>query len=89
MTLARFDLVFYQKYYVNKKRLVDYPNLWNYAKDLYSHPAFGKNTDFDSMRKRFYYVDHTPFEYFPRIVPKGPDMSIWEEPNDRAAKFAK
>lgn len=89
VTLARFDLVFYQKYYVNKKRLVDYPNLWNYAKDLYSHPAFGKNTDFDSMRKRFYYVDHTPFEDFPRIVPKGPDMSIWEEPNDRAAKFAK
>lgn len=41
------------------------------------------------MRKRFYYVDHTSFEDFPRIVPKGPDMSIWEEPNDRAAKFAK
>ena len=81
--------MFYQKYYVNKKRLVDYPNLWNYAKDLYSNPAFGGNTDFDSMRKRFYYVDHTPYEDFPRIVPKGPDMSIWEEPNDRAEKFGK
>lgn len=89
VTLSRFDLVFYQKYFVNKKRLVDYPNLWNYAKDLYSNPAFGGNTDFDSMRKRFYYVDHTPFADFPRIVPKGPDMSIWEETNDRAAKFGK
>jgi len=88
-TLARFDLVFYQKYLVNKKRLVDYPNLWNYAKDLYSNPAFGGTTDFDSMRKRFYYVDHTPFEDLPRLVPKGPDDSIWLEPNDRAEKFGK
>lgn len=88
-TLSRFDLVFYQKYLVNKKRLVDYPNLWNYAKDLYSNPAFKNNTDFDSMRKRFYYVDHTPFADLKRLVPKGPDMAIWEEPNDRAEKFAK
>ena len=88
-TLARFDLVFYQKYLVNKKRLVDYPNLWNYAKDLYSNPAFGGTTDFDSMRKRFYYVDHTPFEDLPRLIPKGPDDSIWLEPNDRAEKFGK
>ncbi len=41
------------------------------------------------MRKRFYYVDHTPFEDLPRLVPKGPDDSIWLEPNDRAEKFGK
>ncbi|WP_413627900.1 glutathione S-transferase C-terminal domain-containing protein [Fructilactobacillus vespulae] len=89
VTLARFDLVFYQKYYVNKKRLVDYPNLWNYAKDLYSIPAFGKNTNFTSMRQRFYEIDHTPQADLPRIIPIGPDDSIWEEPNDRAEKFGK
>lgn len=83
VTLARFDLVFYQKYFVNKKRLIDYPNLWNYTKDLYSIPAFKNNTDFDAMKKRFYYVDHTPFKDFPRLVPKGPDLEIWNEPNDR------
>lgn len=83
VTLSRFDLVFYQKYFVNKKRLVDYPNLWNYAKDLYSIPAFKNNTDFDAMKKRFYYVDHTPFKDFPRLIPKGPDASLWEEPNNR------
>lgn len=87
VTLSRFDLVFYQKYFVNKKRLVDYPNLWNYAKDLYSIPAFGQNTDFDSMRKRFYEVDHTPQSDLPRIIPIGPDDHIWEEQNDRAEKF--
>lgn len=83
VTLSRFDLVFYQKYFVNKKRLVDYPNLWNYTKDLYSIPAFQRNTDFDAMKKRFYYVDHTPFADFPRLVPKGPDLDIWTEPHDR------
>jgi putative glutathione S-transferase len=79
----------YQKYMVNKKRLVDYPNLWNYAKDLYSNPAFGGTTDFDAIRKRYYFVDHTPFEDLPRIIPKGPDLSVWNEPNDRAEKFGK
>lgn len=83
VTLARFDLVFYQKYYVNKKRLIDYPNLWNYTKDLYSIPAFKSNTDFDSMKKRFFQVDHTPLSDLPRIIPKGPDLAIWEKPNDR------
>lgn len=83
VTLARFDLVFYQKYYVNKKRLVDYPNLWNYTKDLYTIPAFKNNTDFDSMKKRFYQVDHTPQTDLLRIIPKGPDLAIWNAPNDR------
>ncbi|MFK8244052.1 glutathione S-transferase C-terminal domain-containing protein [Leuconostoc mesenteroides] len=87
VTLSRFDLVFYQKYFVNKKRLVDYPNLWNYAKDLYAIPAFGDNTNFESMRQRFYEVDHTPQEDLPRIIPLGPDDNIWEEANDRAEKF--
>ena len=41
------------------------------------------------MRKRFYYVDHTPFTDLKRIVPKGPDDSRWQEPNDRAEKFAR
>ncbi|ANZ64545.1 glutathione-dependent reductase [Secundilactobacillus paracollinoides] len=83
VTLARFDVVFYQKYYVNKKRLVDYPNLWNYTKDLYSLPAFKNNTDFDAIKKRFYQVDHTPQFDLPRIIPNGPDLSIWTAPNDR------
>ncbi|ETI99794.1 MAG: hypothetical protein Q619_VDC00409G0002, partial [Veillonella dispar DORA_11] len=31
----------------------------------------------------------SPFEDLPRLVPKGPDDSIWLEPNDRAEKFGK
>ena len=41
------------------------------------------------MRKRFYYVDYTPFEDLPPPHSKGPDDSIWLEPNDRAEKFGK
>ena len=83
VVLIWFDIVDYQKFYLNKKRLIDYPNLWNYAKDLYSIPAFKKNTGFEDIKKRVYYLDHTPFKDFPRLIPKGPDLSIWEEPNDR------
>lgn len=85
--LIWFDIVDYQKLYLNKKRLIDYPNLWNYAKDLYSIPGFKNNTGFEDIKQRVYYVDHTPFKDFPRLVPKGPDLSVWEEPNDRAEKF--
>ena len=72
-TLARFDLVFYQNTWLIKtpRRLSKPLEL---REGLVLNPAFGGTTDFDSMRKRFYYVDHTPFEDLPRLVPKGPTI---------------
>ena len=29
----------------NRKRIVDYPNIWGYLRDLYSMPAFGETTN--------------------------------------------
>ena len=29
----------------NKKRIVDYPNLWGYLRDLYQTPGFGDTTN--------------------------------------------
>ena len=34
-TLVRFDAVYYGHFKTNRKRLVDYPNLWVYTRDLY------------------------------------------------------
>ena len=28
----------------NKKRIMDYPNLWDYARDIYQHDGIGKST---------------------------------------------
>jgi putative glutathione S-transferase len=80
-TLARFDAVYHYHFKCNLRRLVDYPNLWGYARDLYQRPAFGDTTNFDHI-KRHYYITH-PTINPTRIVPKGP-LIDWTAPHDRA-----
>lgn len=77
VTLARFDVAYYNGFLVNKKMLKDYPNLWRYARDLYSIPAFGKTTDFEAIKKHYHLcaVATNPN----KILPKGPDTDIWKE----------
>jgi glutathionyl-hydroquinone reductase len=70
VTLARFDAVYYSHFKCNLRRLTDYPNLWAYARDLYSLPAFRHTTHFDHI-KRHYYMTH-PHLNPSRIVPDGP-----------------
>ena len=38
-TLVRFDAVYYSHFKCNLRRIVDYPNLWNYLRDLYQVPG--------------------------------------------------
>ena len=79
-TLARFDAVYYSHFKCNLRRLTDYENLWAYARDLYSVPAFGETTNFDHI-KRHYYV--TQRNINPSgIVPKGPVID-WTVPHGR------
>lgn len=81
VTLARFDAVYHGHFKCNKRKLIEYPNLWSYARDLYSLSAFRDTTNFDHI-KRHYYMTH-PTLNPTRIVPKGPDTD-WTEPNNRA-----
>jgi putative glutathione S-transferase len=46
VTLARLDIRYTQQLGHTKHRLIDYPNLWPYARDLYQIPAFRNNTYF-------------------------------------------
>ena len=70
VTLVRFDCVYYSHFKTNLRRIVDYPNLWGYARELYQIPTFGESTYFDQI-KRHYYVTH-PHINPTRIVPAGP-----------------
>ncbi|HYF65186.1 MAG TPA: glutathione S-transferase family protein [Herpetosiphonaceae bacterium] len=79
-TLARFDAVYHGHFKCNLRRLVDYPNLWAYARDLYQRPGFGETVDFDHI-KRHYYMTH-PAINPTRIVPLGPIMD-WTAPHGR------
>ena len=81
VTLARFNAVYHYHFKVNLRRLTDYPNLWGYARDLYSLPAFRNTTNFDHI-KRHYYTTH-PHINPARIIPDGPLLD-WAAPHDRA-----
>jgi len=81
VTLARFDAVYVTHFKANLRRLADYPNLWPYARDLYSIPAFGGTTDFGHI-KRHYYGTHPHLNPL-RIVPAGP-IQDWDAPQQRA-----
>lgn len=80
VTLVRFDPVYFGHFKCNLRRLVDYPNLWEYARDLYQRPGFGDTTNFDHI-KRHYYGTHPQLNPT-GIVPKGPAMD-WLAPHDR------
>ncbi len=81
VTLARFDVAYFNGFRVNERMLKDYPNLWGYARDLYAEDAFGKNTHFDAIKKHYHLccLKTNP----DNILPLGPDLSLWEEPANR------
>ncbi len=85
VTLARFDTAYYFAFKTNRNRLSEFENLWNYAKDLYSIPAFKEATDFDSIKKGYLLGNHAHNPY--GILPLGPDLSIWDEAHNRKEKF--
>lgn len=79
-TLFRFDSVYHGHFKCNLKRLVDYPNLWNYLKDVYQYPGVAETCNLDHI-KRHYYMSQTAINPN-RIVPKGPILNF-AEPHDR------
>jgi glutathionyl-hydroquinone reductase len=79
-TLFRFDAVYYVHFKCNIRRIIDYPNLWNYLKDLYQYPGVKATCNLDHI-KRHYYRSH-PKVNPTRIVPKGPEINF-DEPHNR------
>ncbi|MDX1524536.1 MAG: glutathione S-transferase C-terminal domain-containing protein, partial [Anaerolineae bacterium] len=79
-TLVRFDAVYFVHFKCNLRRLVDYPNLWAYARDLYQRDGFGETVNFDHI-KRHYYLTHQQLNPS-RIVPLGPVVD-WTQPHRR------
>ncbi|HEU4534468.1 MAG TPA: glutathione S-transferase family protein, partial [Polyangiaceae bacterium] len=69
-TLVRFDWVYHGHFKCNLKRLVDYPNLFPYARELYQTPGVAP-TVHERHIKEHYYRSH-PTVNPTRIVPAGP-----------------
>jgi glutathionyl-hydroquinone reductase len=79
-TLVRFDPVYVGHFKCNLRRLVEYPNLWPYARELYQHPGVAETVDFHHI-KQHYYGSHETVNPT-GIVPKGP-LIDWAEPHGR------
>jgi len=46
-TLIRFDVAYHGAFKCNRRRLVDYPNLWAYVRELYQSPGVAETVDLD------------------------------------------
>jgi putative glutathione S-transferase len=79
-TLIRFDVVYYGHFKCNKKRISDYPHLYNYLKAIYQVPEIRETCHFDHI-KEHYYLSHTWINPT-KIVPKGPELDL-DSPHNR------
>ncbi|HEY5811285.1 MAG TPA: glutathione S-transferase C-terminal domain-containing protein, partial [Terrimicrobiaceae bacterium] len=73
-TLIRFDAVYHGHFKCNVRRIVDYPNLDGYLRDLYQQPGIAETVNFDHI-KRHYYVTHDDINPT-QIVPIGPQLDL-------------
>jgi putative glutathione S-transferase len=80
-TLIRFDPVYHGHFKCNVRRIIDYPNLSGYLRDLYQHPGVRDTVHIDHI-KRHYYVTHDEINPT-RIVPIGPAQDL-DAPHGRA-----
>lgn len=83
-TLVRFDVAYHSAFRCNRQRIVDYPNLWAYTRDLYQQPGVAETVTPDIYRRGY----HSPSpERNPLgIVPVGPEINFMA-PHDRDKKI--
>lgn len=79
-TLVRFDPVYVGHFKCNMRRIVDYPNLWAYTRDVYQRPGVAETVNFEHI-KRHYYESH-PTVNPSGVVPLGPELDFGA-PHDR------
>ena len=73
-TLVRFDPVYFSHFKCNVRRIIDYPNLWGFTRELYQHAGVSETTNFEHIKKH-YYQSHDRINPT-RIVPIGPDIDF-------------
>lgn len=71
-TLLRFDPVYHTHFKCNLRRVIDYPNLWGFVRDLYQLPGIASTVHIDFI-KRHYYGSHANLNPT-GIVPIGPKL---------------
>jgi putative glutathione S-transferase len=73
-TLVRFDAVYYGHFKCNRRRLIDYPLLWGYVRELHDVPKIAATIHLDHI-KTHYYGSHRTINPT-GVVPKGPEIDF-------------
>jgi putative glutathione S-transferase len=76
-TLVRFDHVYHTHFKCNRRAIHEYPNLWNYTKELYQLPGIAQTVNVEHIVEHYYrsHGDVNP----KRLVPTGPDIDFSAE----------
>jgi putative glutathione S-transferase len=69
-TLLRFDPVYHLHFKCNRRRIIDYPNLWGYTRELYQMPRIAETVNMDHIVRHYHYSHDTINPN--RIIPINP-----------------
>jgi putative glutathione S-transferase len=81
-TLVRFDEVYHGHFKCNRRRIVDYPNLWGFTREIFQLPGIAATVNMEHI-KRHYYESHQTINPT-GVVPIGPAPDF-AAPHDRGA----
>lgn len=73
-TLIRFDSVYVSHFKCALRRIVDYPNLWAYTRDIFQLPGISETVDIDYNKAHYYGSHDTVNPHL--IIPIGPEVDF-------------
>ncbi|WP_380054790.1 glutathione S-transferase family protein [Falsihalocynthiibacter sp. SS001] len=79
-TLVRFDPVYHLHFKCNRKRIIDYPNIWAFTRELYQVPNVASTVNMDHIVRHYHYSHDTINPN--RIIPINPVLDF-DEPHGR------
>ncbi|WP_121065598.1 glutathione S-transferase family protein [Chachezhania antarctica] len=84
VTLIRFDPVYHTHFKCNRRRIVDYPNLLAYTRELYQWPGVSDTVHLDHIVRHYHYSHESINPH--RIIPINPVID-YDEPHGRDRMF--
>ncbi|GAB4543185.1 MAG: glutathione S-transferase family protein [Ruegeria sp.] len=75
-TLIRFDPVYHLHFKCNRKRLIDYPDLWAYTRELYQWPGVEGTVNLHHIVRHYHYSHDSINPH--RIIPINPVLDYWQ-----------
>ncbi len=79
-TLVRFDAVYHLHFKCNRKRIIDYPNLWGFTRELYQIDGVKETVNMDHIVRHYHFSHETINPH--RIIPINPQLDF-EAPHGR------